>query len=74
MDGAKGRCTASRNPPAVTQLTNSVSRSISSSADSSHASQPQPGKGSMCHRPKRTWSPGKSENATVIGAASESTD
>ena len=46
-----------------------VSRSISLSADSGHASQPHTGNNSVLHRPKRTWSPGKSENVTVIGAA-----
>ena len=71
--GPLGHLMASRNPPAVTMSTNFVNRSISSAADSSQASHPQEGKGLVTHRPKRRKSPGKSENATVIGAAFEST-
>ena len=70
--GPLGHLMASRNPPAVTMSTNSVNRSISSGADSSQASQPQDGKGSVHQRPKRTKRPGKLVNATVIGAALES--
>ena len=36
--------TASRNPPEIKLSTSSFNRSISLSADSSQASQPQPGK------------------------------
>ena len=49
-----------------------LSRSISSSVDSAQASQPQTGKSSVCHRPKRICRPGKVENTTAMGAASVS--
>ena len=60
-NGSAGHRTASPNPPVVTLSTIMVSRSISSSADSSQASQPQTGNRSVLHRPNRTCSPGKSE-------------
>ena len=71
-EGINGRWTVSRNLPAVTASTMLLSRSISSSVDSAQASQPQTGKSSVCHRPKRTCRPGKAVNATAMGAASGS--
>ena len=72
MKDSRGISTASRNLPAVTSSIMSVSRSISSSADSSQASQPQTGKGSMYHRPNRIRRPGNAVNTTETGAASGS--
>ena len=63
---------ASRNLPALTSPNISLSLSISSSTDSSQASHPQTGKGSLYHRPSLIRSPGNWVNTMAIGADSGS--
>jgi len=60
---------ASRKRPAVRLSIIDSKRSTSLAAVSSHASHPHVGKAAVHQRPQRTTIPGKSENATTMGAA-----
>ena len=69
LPSSTGTCIDSRNPPETTDSTILVICSIEPSAVSSQASQPQLGNGSVRQEPNLRCSPGKSVNATTIGAA-----